>query len=88
MELPGDTDARPTTSNVPTQDGMAAQATWRKSSWSTWNGNCVEVARLDGDWVGVRDTRDRGEGPVLLFENGAWREFVNHVKGGDLDLVS
>ncbi len=22
-----------------------AQASWRKSSWSTYNGNCVEVAR-------------------------------------------
>ena len=59
-----------------------ARATWRKSSWSTYNGNCVEVAELSGDLIGVRDTKDAGAGPVLLFSGTAWRSFVSRVKNG------
>ena len=57
-----------------------ARATWRKSSWSTYNGNCVEVAKLRSDLIGVRDTKDAGAGPVLLFSGPAWRSFVTRVK--------
>ena len=59
-----------------------ARATWRKSSWSTYNGNCVEVAELRRDLIGVRDTKDAGAGPVLLFSGAAWRSFVTRVKNG------
>jgi len=31
---------------------------WVKSSFSFANGNCVEVAELPGDSVGIRDSRD------------------------------
>lgn len=56
----------------------ALLASWRKSSWSTYNGNCVEVAGLQGGLVGVRDTKDAG--PVLLFSSPAWRSFVARIK--------
>ena len=59
------------------EDGV----TWRKSSWSAMNGNCVEVAELRGGMIGVRDTKDDGLGPVLLFEQTAWRSFIDGVKG-------
>jgi Domain of unknown function (DUF397) len=65
--------ARPSATEV-------AQATWRKSSWSTYNGNCVEVASLRSDLIGVRDTKDAGAGPVLLFSGQAWRSFVTSIK--------
>ncbi|MEV5827496.1 DUF397 domain-containing protein [Spirillospora sp. NPDC052242] len=39
--------------------------TWRKSSHSGANGNCVELAALPGA-VGVRDSEDP-DGPVLLL---------------------
>lgn len=60
-------------------------AVWRKSSWSTYNGNCVEAATLQSDLVGVRDTKDAGAGPVLFFTGPAWRSFVARVKNGNCD---
>jgi len=56
-------------------------AAWRKSSWSACNGNCVEVARSrEGSLIGVRDTKDAGLGPVLLFDAASWRSFLDAVK--------
>ena len=55
---------------------------WRKSSYSACNGNCVEVAELHPDVIGVRDTKDAGRGPVLVFEATAWQSFLESVKNG------
>lgn len=52
---------------------------WRKSSLSAEN-NCVEVAFLDGARrVAVRDSKDR-QGPVLVFTETEWREFLDRVR--------
>ena len=59
-----------------------AQAVWRKSSWSSYNGNCVAVARLRDQLVGVRDTKEDGFGKVLVFDSAAWRSFTDSVKNG------
>jgi Domain of unknown function (DUF397) len=58
-------------------------ASWRKSSWSTYNGNCIEVGQLQKDLIGVRDTKDAGAGPVLLFSGEAWRSFIARVKDSE-----
>jgi len=58
-----------------------AQAVWRKSSWSSYNGNCVAVARLRGELVGVRDTKEEGFERILVFGSAAWRSFIDSVKG-------
>lgn len=39
--------------------------TWRKSSRSAGNGACIEVAR-SGEVVGVRDSKDRSNGHLLV----------------------
>ena len=58
------------------------QAVWRKSSWSTYNGNCDEVAGLGRGLIGVRDSKENG-GPVLRFGSAAWSSFLDGVKNGD-----
>lgn len=55
-------------------------AAWRKSSWSGYHGSCVEVAQLAGG-VGVRDTKDHGKGPVLVFSAADWNAFVKSLRG-------
>jgi len=47
---------------------------WRTSSFSDNGGTCVEVApgpRV----VRVRDTKDRGLGPILLLDHATWAAF-------------
>jgi hypothetical protein len=60
-------------------------AAWFKSSFSEGNnGNCVEVAFVPAG-VGVRDTKQQGRGPVLLFGRGEWAVFVAGVRAGEFD---
>lgn len=82
MELAGTTEATPGADGSQAQDGMTgpAQIMWRKSSYSTYNGNCVEVARLSGGLIGVRDSKDEGSGLVLVFRAGSWHSFVTALK--------
>lgn len=54
---------------------------WRKSSASTYNGNCVEAAS-DSGVILVRDTADR-DGPVARFPAQAWRAFTGRVKADE-----
>lgn len=48
---------------------------WRKSTRSTGQGNCVEVADNVVGTVLVRDSKDPA-GPVLTFGPGAWSAFL------------
>jgi hypothetical protein len=57
---------------------VAVVPTWRTSTYSGQNGNCVEVARNTPGVVAVRDSKDRG-GAVLAFGAEAWREFTGRV---------
>ena len=50
---------------------------WRKSSYSAYNGNCVQVA-VRGDVILVRDSKNPG-GPVLSVSPAKWREFLRDV---------
>jgi Domain of unknown function (DUF397) len=61
-----------------------ARIEWRKSSLSTTNG-CVEVAFV-GDRIAVRDSKQRGRGPVLEFTAAEWAAFLGGVRGGEFDV--
>ena len=54
---------------------------WRKSTRSGSNGQCVEVRRA-GDTIQLRDSKDRS-GPVLSFTLGEWTAFTAGVKGDE-----
>ncbi|MGW4118725.1 DUF397 domain-containing protein [Nocardia sp. NPDC004711] len=54
---------------------------WFKSSYSGSQGDCVEVAHLDGGMVGVRDSKNP-TGPALVFGPGEWDAFTSGVVGG------
>jgi hypothetical protein len=61
-----------------------ARIEWRKSTFSTTNG-CVEVA-MAGDRIAVRDSKQRGSGPVLEFTAAEWDAFLGGVRDGEFDL--
>ena len=62
---------------------IVTDTSWRSSSFSTYNGNCVEVGCLDGEIIGVRDTKNYGMGPVLAFTQDEWSAFLSGVKAGE-----
>ncbi|MDQ3404484.1 MAG: DUF397 domain-containing protein [Actinomycetota bacterium] len=50
------------------------QLDWRKSSRSSDEGNCVEVAFADA--VAVRDSKNTA-GPMLTFPESTWAAFLS-----------
>ncbi|MCG5214272.1 DUF397 domain-containing protein [Streptosporangium sp. KLBMP 9127] len=65
-----------------------SNATWFKSSFSGSNGgNCVEVARINGEpghagLIAVRDSKDP-DGPKLFFTPPEWDAFLSGAKAGE-----
>ena len=53
-------------------------ATWRTSSYSGTNGNCVEVGSTAGT-VLVRDTKDH-DGVALGIPGQAWARFIASLR--------
>lgn len=62
-----------------------SRASWRKSTFSNLNGSCVEIAHLRLDRFAIRDTKDNGGGPVLIFTGPEWSAFIAGAKDGQFD---
>ncbi|GLU46965.1 DUF397 domain-containing protein [Nocardiopsis ansamitocini] len=58
---------------------MQRDRKWHKSSYSTANGSCAEVA--EGETVLVRDTQNRGLGHIE-YPLTAWISFLRDLKSG------
>ncbi|MDA2803092.1 MULTISPECIES: DUF397 domain-containing protein [Nocardiopsis] len=76
------------TQAVPARNGAPADrlagAVWRKSSLSNPSGNCVELARLPGGDIAVRNSR-HPDGPALIYTPAEIDAFVRGAKLGDFD---
>ncbi len=60
-----------------------SEAVWRKSSYSSATGQCIEVADGFPGVVPVRDSK-APEGPRLVFKADAWTSFTRTMKAGEL----
>lgn len=58
--------------------------TWRKSSYSGANGNCVETAATEDGGTAMRDSKNP-DGPVLFFTKAEMAAFLEGVKAGEFD---
>lgn len=67
---------------MPDQEALA-NARWFKAERSG-NGGCVEVAHINNEWTGLRDTKRQG-GPVHMFTTHEWGAFIDGAKNGDFD---
>ncbi|MFJ6378668.1 DUF397 domain-containing protein [Kitasatospora sp. NPDC092039] len=65
-------------------DAEATGFTFRKSSYSGGNENCVEYALLP-EAVAVRDSKDPS-GPALAFDHTAHAAFIAAVGTGEFDF--
>lgn len=62
----------------------SAGVRWRKSSYSNGSGgDCVEVGPARGATL-VRDSKQRGTGPVLGFPADGWHAFTTGIRTGSL----
>ena len=56
-----------------------SRAEWRKSSYSSQDGNCVEVARNLPGLVAVRDSEEP-DGVKLMVSRETWRVFLKALR--------
>ena len=54
-------------------------AEWRKSSYSSQSGNCVEVARNLPGLVAVRDSKEPDAGRLVVSRE-AWQVFMKKAR--------
>lgn len=63
---------------------MLSDVTWQKSRFSNPNGACVEVARLPGGEIAVRNSRFPN-GPALVYTKAEIAAFLAGAKDNEFD---
>jgi hypothetical protein len=56
-----------------------SRAEWRKSSYSSQSGNCVEVGRNLPELVAVRDSKEP-DGAKLVVSRETWQGFLKGLR--------
>jgi Domain of unknown function (DUF397) len=62
----------------------ALNISWKKSTYSAANGDCVEAARLANGSIGVRDSKNIAQS-ALGFTPAEWRTFIGAIKRDVVD---
>jgi Domain of unknown function (DUF397) len=57
---------------------------WQKSRFSNSQGTCVELARLLGGEIAVRNSR-HPDGPALIYTQAEIHALIQGAKAGDFD---
>jgi Domain of unknown function (DUF397) len=57
-----------------------SRAEWQKSSYSSQDGNCVEVARNLPGLVAIRDSKEPDEARLVVSRE-AWQVFIRTLRG-------
>jgi hypothetical protein len=57
---------------------------WEKSTFSAFNGSCVERAHLPEGGVAVRNSNEPSS-QIVVFTDLEWRAFLSGVRAGELD---
>lgn len=68
-----------TTPPVTNTTDEPANASWRTSSYSNGQGNCIQTAYLTGA-VAVRDSKNPARGATFTATPIAWADFLAHTK--------
>ena len=63
-----------------------SRAQWHKSTYSSADGACVEVASNLPGIIAVRDSKVK-DGPTLVYTPKEWEAFIAGVKDGEFDLA-
>ena len=57
---------------------------WQKSRYSNSQGTCVELARLPGGEIAVRNSR-HPDGPALIYTQAEIQALIQGARAGDFD---
>ena len=69
---------------ISSPDARLAGVSWRKSRHSNSQGTCVELARLAGGEIAVRNSRFP-DGPVQVYGRAQMRALIEGIKEGGFD---
>ncbi|MGP3959865.1 DUF397 domain-containing protein [Nonomuraea sp. 3N208] len=56
---------------------------WKRSSFCSHNGNCLEVRLLDSGDVAIRDSKDVSLQPLVISAS-SYRHLLDKIKRGDV----